>query len=125
MPGICIVLAGEGPLKELAIKDAEVSRAVDLWHESFTACPSYASGPKSWTLFRSRYPEVAAAVAKSYLKNDVDLLEDEITARLEPYDSTMALKAYWRARMEKKENVALKIVKDAKSMGIPLPIEVP
>ena len=76
-------------------------------------------------MFRSRYPEVAAAVAKSYLKNEVDLLEDEITARLEPYDSTVALKAYWRARMEKKENVALKIVKDAKSMGIPLPIEVP
>jgi len=37
----------------------------------------------------------------------------------------VAAMAYWRARMENKENEAMKIVKDAKSAGIPLPIETP
>ncbi len=119
------VLSVDGPLKELAVKDADVSHALDLLRESHAACPSYASGPQSWILFRSRYPDVAAAVAKAYLKSDLELLEYEIAARLRPYDSTAALKAYWRARMENKENEAMKIVKDAKSAGIPLPIETP
>jgi hypothetical protein len=122
---IGVTLSLDGPLKELALKDPDINRALDLLHESYAACPRYTSGPHSWALFRSKYPDAAAAVAKLYLMKDTDMLEDEIRARLRPYDSTVSLKAYWRARIENKENEALEIVKDAKAKGIPLPIDAP
>ena len=122
---IGVTLSLNGPLKELALKDPDISRALDLLHESYAACPRYTSGPQSWAMFRSKYPDDAAAVAKSYLIKDSDMLEDEIEARLRPYDSTVSLKAYWRARMENKEHEAFEIVKAAKAKGVPLPIDAP
>jgi hypothetical protein len=116
-------LSRDGPLKELALNDADVVRAVKLLRESYTACPEYASGPESWAIIQSRFPEVAAAVAKTYLANDADLLADEIGARLRPYDPGVTLKAYLRARMTNQEQVAKKIVEDAKSRGMQLPFD--
>jgi hypothetical protein len=122
---ICIALSNDGPLKTLTLNDADVSRAIELLHDAHTASPSYASGPRSWTLLRSRYPDVAATVATSYTKDEIDLLKDQIDARLTPYDPTPTLIAYWRARMENREAEALKIVEDARSRGIPILFDVP
>jgi hypothetical protein len=119
------VLSLDGPLKELALKDADVARAIELVRESYTACPRYTSGPVSWVFLQSKYPEVAAAAAKSYLANDVDLLDDEIGAKLRPYEPRVTLKAYLRARMTNQEQVAKKIVADANARGMQLPIEIP
>jgi hypothetical protein len=119
------VLSLDGPLKELAMKDADIVRAVDVLRESYNACPEYTSGPVSWAFLQSRYPEIAAAAAKSYGANDVDLLDDEIGARLRPYDPSVTLKAYLRARMTNQGPAAKKILEDAKARGTQLPIEAP
>jgi hypothetical protein len=122
---IAAVLSRDGPLKQAVLKNADVIRAVDLLRESFEACPRYTSGPVSWMMFRSRHPDVAAAVAKAYGESELDLLEGEIDARLRPYDPSETLNAYLRAIMENKGSVAIKIAKDAKSRGIPLPVDNP
>ena len=122
---IAAVLSRDGPLKEAALKNADVIRAIDLLRDSFAACPRYTSGPVSWMMFRSRHPDVAAAVAKAYHDSELDLLEEEIDARLRPYDPSVPLKAFFRAIMENKDNVAKKILTDAKSRGVSLPVDIP
>jgi hypothetical protein len=76
-------------------------------------------------LLRDRYPEDAAAMAKSILGNESDRLERGISAKLSPYSPATALAAYWMARMEGRAEDALAILRDAKAGGVPIPIEIP
>jgi tetratricopeptide (TPR) repeat protein len=120
-----IVLCVEGPLKKRALEDSDVNHALNLLHESYTACPSYTSGPMSWGLLHAKHPEDSSALARLYGQSEWDRIHDEINARINPYDMTNTLKAYWLARMENRENEALKIMKDASSNGFPVPINTP
>jgi hypothetical protein len=119
-----VLLSVEDPLKKRTLGDPDVSRALDLLHQSYAVCPSFTSGPLSWSLLQARHPQDAAALAKSYAKNEWDRLQDEINARLDPYDRTNTLKAYWRARMENRENEALQIIKNASASGFPVPLDI-
>jgi hypothetical protein len=122
---VASILSVDGPLKDLTLKDPDVGRAIDLVRESYAACPTHATGPRSWALLRARYPDAAASMAKRYLADESDRLEDEIIARLHPYDSTVNLTAYWAARMQKKDDEGRKILAEARSRGVPIPIEAP
>jgi hypothetical protein len=119
------LLSVEGPLKKRVLEDPDVNHALDLLKESHAVCPSYLSGPLCWSLLRARHPQDADAMARSFAKNESDRFYDEIKARLDPYDRTNTLKAYWRARMEHRENDALQVLKNASRAGYPIPIEGP
>ncbi len=119
------VLSREGPLKKLALADADVGRAVDLTRESFNASASYTTAATTYMMLRARHPDVAKAVAKSYSGNEVEMLTDEIDLRLKPHSPSVIFKNYLRARMLNKEADAEKILSDAKAKGIALPIDQP
>ena len=120
-----VVLSIEGPLKQVAMKDPDVDRALDLLHESFTACPTYSAGPLTWSLLQAKYPADAAAVARTHGNHEADHLYEAVRARLAPYDRTATLKAFWRARMENRERDALQIRQNASSNGFPVPVATP
>jgi hypothetical protein len=122
---LAAVLSVDGPLKQTVLRDPDVNRALGLLHESYTACPSFASGPRSWALARDKFPEDAAAMAKAYFRSDWDRLGDLARSRLDPSDPSTILTAYWQARMQDRESEAFSIVKDARARGIPVPIEPP
>jgi tetratricopeptide (TPR) repeat protein len=122
---VASALSEDGPLKDLALKDADVIRAIDLVRESYAASPGYTSGARSWSLLNARYPEVARALANSYLTNESKRLEDEMVAKLKPYDSTVALNTYWAARMQNKDLEGLKILAEARERGVPISIGAP
>jgi hypothetical protein len=122
---VAAVLSVDGPLKQRVLRDPDVDRAVGLLRELHAACPSFTSGPRSWALVREKFPDTAAAMVKSYFRNDGDNLGDLARARLRPYDASTILAAYWRARMQDREAEALAILKDARAGGIPVPIEIP
>jgi tetratricopeptide (TPR) repeat protein len=122
---LAAVLSVDGPLKPMVLRDPDVDRALGLLHQTYSACPSFASGPQSWALAREKFPQDAAAMAQAYFRTDWDQLGDLARSRLDPTDPSTSLKAYWRARMQHKESEALAIVKNARSRGIPVPIEVP
>jgi hypothetical protein len=119
------VLSVDGPLKKKAIDDADVHRALDLVHESLVAAPSYTIGPLWWSLLQARNPADGTAMAALYGKNEWEPLQDEIIARLDPYDPSNTLRAYWRARMGNHEDEALKILKNADPNAFPVPIDSP
>jgi hypothetical protein len=119
------VLSIDDPLKKRAIDDADVHRALDLVHESFVAAASYTTSPQWWSLLQARNPAEAKAMAALYGKNEWEPLHDEINARLDPYDPSNTLRAYWRARMSNHEEEALKILKNANPNEIPVPIDSP
>ncbi len=116
------VLSTAGPLKELALKDADVSRAIDLLRDSYVASPTYTIGPNSWILLRDKYPDVAAAMTKLYLTDNAERLKDELRSELRPYDPGQSLNAYWTACMQNKEAEGMSILAKAKSRGVPIPI---
>jgi hypothetical protein len=120
-----VMLSNDGPHKELAMNDPDVGRAIELLHESYMACPSYATGPRLWSLLRHKFPDAANAVAKAYTEEETIRLEDEIDAKLRPYDPTATLISYWKALMANNEREAIEIVKEAKARGVPVPIETP
>ena len=120
-----IVLCLEGPLKKRVLEDGDINHVLDLLHESYAACPSYTSRRMCWGLLHARNPEDASALARSYGTNEWDRLHDEINARLDPYDLSNTLIAYWWARMQNHENEALEIMKNASSNGFPVPIDTP
>jgi hypothetical protein len=122
---LAAVLSVDGPLKLLILRDPDVDRALGLLHESYAVCPSFASGPRWWALARDKFPQDAAAVAQAYFRTDWDQLGDLARSRLNPTDPSTILKGYWRARMQDKESEALVILKDARTRGISVPIEVP
>jgi hypothetical protein len=64
-------------------------------------------------------------MARSYLGNESDRLQNEIGARLKPYDSTVILKAYWIARMQNNDLESTKVLAEARERGIPIPIGAP
>ena len=113
------VLSQGGPLQALTLEDSDVSRALDLLRVSYALCPSYTSGPKYWVLFRSRFPDIASTVAKAYGKDEIDLFEAQLRARLRPYDPTLTLIAYWNARMENREKERRRSWRTLRPRGIP------
>ena len=62
---------------------------------------------------------------ESVPRSELELLEEEIDARLKPNDPSVTLKAFFRAIMENKDNVAKKILTDAKARGVSLPVDIP
>ena len=46
------MLSLEGPLKKLALEDADVRRAVDLTRESYAASPSYTAAALTYVMLR-------------------------------------------------------------------------
>ncbi len=115
------VLSTAGPLKELALKDADVSRAIDLLRDSYVASPSYTIGPNSWILLRDKYPDLAAAMTKLYLTDNAERLKDELRSELRPYDPGQSLNAYWTACMQNKEVEGMRILAKSKSRRCPDP----
>ena len=122
---LAAVLSVNGPLKPMVLRDPDVDRALGLLHQMYTACPSSPRVPSRGPLPPQKFPQDAAAMAEAYFRTDWDQLGDLARSRLDPTDPSTFLKAYWRARMQHKESEALAIVKDARSRGIPVPIEVP
>ena len=103
--------------------------ARSTWFTNHSPCQSPVSytstSPRWWSLLQSRNPADAAAMAALYGKNEWEPLNDEINARLDPYDPSNTLRAYWHARMRGQEQVALKILENADRTQLPLPIESP
>ena len=118
------VLSTAGPLKELALKDADVSRAIDLLRDSYVASPSYTIGPNSWILLRDKYPTSPPPSTKLYLTDNAERLEEN-RSELRPYDPGQSLNAYWTACMQNKEVKGMRILAKAKLRGVPIPIATP
>jgi tetratricopeptide (TPR) repeat protein len=122
---IAAMLSVDGPLKQRVRENPDLDRALGILHALHAACPSLASGPRSWALMRDKFPGDAASIARTYFGNDWDELGDEARARLKPYDASTVLTLYWKARMQGRDAAARSIVKDARAQGIPVPIEIP
>jgi hypothetical protein len=119
------VLSKDGPLKDRVLRDADVSRAIDLLREEYAASPTFASNPRSWSLLRAKYPDVAATMARGYLADASQRIEAEIEAKLQPYDPTVFLKIYRTARMRNHDAEGSQALAEARSRGIPIPILAP
>ena len=119
------VLSRNGPLRDLVLKDPDVNRAIDLIRDSDAASPTFAAGPEAWCLLHQKYSAEAAAMAKFYLNDVSERLEDELGAKLRPYNPSVSLGAFWIARMQNKEDEGLEILAKARSRGVPIPIELP
>jgi hypothetical protein len=64
-------------------------------------------------------------MARSYSRDDWDLLAELARAQLDPSAPSTLLSVYWRAQMQDKPSEALAILKDARSRGVQLPIDAP
>ena len=122
---LAAMLSVDGDLKKRVLQDPDVTRALGLFHESYAASPSFGTGPRSWALVRDKFPADAAAISKSYLRDDWENLGDQARAKLRAYDPSTVLTAYWKARMQERPTEALAVIKAAREGGVPVPIEIP
>jgi hypothetical protein len=122
---IAALLCGEGKLNQRVLRNEDVLRAVDLVRESYSASANFTSGTQSWALLQARYPDEAAALARTWLASEREELLGQISAKVAPFLATSQLRAYWKARMRDQGEAARAILAEAQSRGIPLPITAP
>jgi hypothetical protein len=122
---IAAAISVDGPLRDALLQDADVRRAIELIRTSYAASPASVASGRAWILLRGRDPQAADAMAQTYLGDESDRLQEEISARLTPFSPSTALAAYWRARMGGNDEGALAILEAARSRAVPIPIEAP
>ena len=50
---VAALVSVDGPIKQRVVQDPDLNRAIEMFHQMHAACPSFASGPRSWALLRA------------------------------------------------------------------------
>ena len=96
------MLGADSPLRNSASKNSGVRRAIDLIREVYRQDPEDEAGAWAWSLLRAVYPQDAARMAETYLKDESSQISRAINRRVEPCEASVPLSAYWVAQMQGK-----------------------
>jgi hypothetical protein len=114
------VLGREAPLRDKALANPDVKRALALKLEQDKAFPDD-RGPGAWALLRAAYPEEAKRIAERAPKEPLHELQRSINAALSPLSASTALDAYWALLMAGKGAEAEAVLEGYAAKGVPLP----
>jgi hypothetical protein len=122
---IGFVLGADSPVREAASIDPDVRRAIDLVREAYRQDPQDEASAWAWSLLRAVYPQDAAKMAETYLKDESSQISRAIKRRVEPCDASVPLNAYWVAQMQGKVPDSRPVIEEYAARGVPLPVEAP
>jgi hypothetical protein len=120
---IALAMEKEGKLRDLALKNADVRRTLDLLKQNVAAFPNNAN-PWTWAMLQAAYPKEADRIVKAFPSDESGRLHRELEARLSPLSITRYLNEYWSLRMTGKEAQARDVLRRCAAEGIPLPFDV-
>jgi hypothetical protein len=114
------VLAREGALRDKALANADVKRALALKVEQVKAFPNYPS-QANWAMLRAAHPAEAEQIAKACRDDKIDAIKRKIDQKLSPLSASVALSEYWMLLMAGKDSEADEVLARAAKRGIPMP----
>jgi hypothetical protein len=114
------VLGREGSLRDKALANADVKRALALTAEQAKAFPKHHAAA-TWALLRAAYPAEAERVAKAYLADQAEEVRRQIDQALSPLSASTALNEHWRLLMLGKDAEAEAALARLAKRGVPMP----
>jgi hypothetical protein len=114
------VLGRGGPLREKALANADVKRALALELERLKAIPDHADS-EVWARLRGAYPEEAEKVAKAVRADPLEEPQRAIELTIAPLSAAAVLHSHWLLLLSGNEKEAAAVLKRAAEQGVPLP----
>jgi hypothetical protein len=119
---IAVALSRGGKLRDAALANKDVQRAISLIRDEMKAFPQDSS-PWRYAMLRAAHPEEAAKIAASVVKDDVGQLERYLTLKLSPASASAALDVYWAHQIAGEEAKGVEVLKACAARGVPLPFD--
>ncbi len=119
---VALALSESGKLRERALANADVRRAVDLVRQEAQAFPDEPS-VWAWAMLKEPHPKDAALVAKALAGDDRGRLLQQLAQQVAPLNAPAVLNDYWLQRLAGNEAEARAVLQQAAQRGIPLPFD--
>jgi tetratricopeptide (TPR) repeat protein len=117
---VTFVLAREGALREKALANTDVKRALALKLEQVRAFPD--QGAVSWAMLHAAHPEEAKRIAGAARKDARQELRRAIYRILAPLSTGTMLEEHYALLMAGKDDEAMAVLRRADKQGVPMPI---
>jgi len=114
------ILGQEGPLRDKALANPDVKRAIAIRIEQIKAIPDERS-PTLWAMINAADAKEGQMTAEFIRKDVAGELERSIQRTLSPLSAGQALSDYWALRIAGKHAEASKVLQQVAAQGVPLP----
>jgi hypothetical protein len=118
---LTFVLAREGSLRNLALANEDVKRAMELHKEQVKRFPRSAS-PSTWAFLVAACPDEAKQVAANCLGNKRVEVKKKIDRALSPLGSSVVMDEYYLLLLAGRTTDAESVLARAEKLGVPMPL---